>query len=50
LIDYWIIATSAGRFLVGARASGVQALAAKAEVSLPSFSRVMLFPLESQLA
>jgi len=47
LVDYLIIVISAGRFLAGARASGVQALAAKAEVSLPSFSGLILFPLES---
>ena len=47
LLDDSIVVTSAGRFLAGARASGVQALAAKAEVSLPSFFGLMLFPLES---
>src|SRR5699024_384486 len=47
LLDYSIVVTSAGRFLAGATASGVQALAAKAEVSLPSFFGLMLFPLES---
>ena len=47
LLDDSIVVTSAGRFLAGATASGVQALAAKAEVSLPSFSGLMLFPPES---
>jgi len=28
LLDYWIAVASAGRFFAGARASGVQALAA----------------------
>jgi len=44
LLDYSLVVTSAGRFLAGATASSVQALAAKAEVGLPSFSRLMLFP------
>jgi len=47
LLSDSIVVSSAGRFLAGATASGVQALSAKAEVSLPSFFGLMLFPLES---